>query len=257
MHTFFRPLCLLIAVTAMPVQAEHIVMAGDPWCPYTCEADAAQQGYLVDLAREILSSHGHTLEYKVLPWSRAIEEARRGDVAGIIGAYTEDAPEFFFPAVQQSMVLDTFFVLKDKDWRYSGEESLLSQRVGIIKDYAYSDEFLAYLEKYANDGTKIEEADGEEALHTNIRKLLRARIDVIPEVAAVFWYHAAQLDVTDKFKPAGTSGQLKPLYIAFAPSNPKAEEYARLISEGTQRLRASGELAKILSQYSLKDQEAQ
>ena len=43
------------------------------------------------------------------------------------------------------------------------------------------------------------------------------------------------------------------LYIAFSPQLPKAKEYARILSEGMNELRASGELQAILSQYGLTD----
>jgi len=52
-----------------------------------------------------------------------------------------------------------------------------------------------------------------------------------------------------------TSDVVKPskLFIAFSPKNPKSQEYAKLLSEGTAALRASGELRKILAKYGLSD----
>jgi polar amino acid transport system substrate-binding protein len=157
------------------------------------------------------------------------------------------------PTHEQGMARDTLFVLKENSWQYTGSDSLLSVVLGTIKDYAYSDELLLYLESHQNDSARVQIADGEDALHTNIRKLLRGRIDVIPEVESVFFYNAAQLDASNKFKSAGTSGALKPIYITFSPAHKNAQEYARLLAEGTQALRASGKLAEILKTYHLED----
>jgi len=43
------------------------------------------------------------------------------------------------------------------------------------------------------------------------------------------------------------------LYIAFSPKNPKSKEYAKLITDGIEQMRLSGELSQILAKYKLTD----
>ena len=45
------------------------------------------------------------------------------------------------------------------------------------------------------------------------------------------------------------------VHFAFAPDNPRAPDYARLLDEGVARLRESGGLAASMARYGLEDWE--
>ena len=100
----------------------------------------------------------------------------------------------------------------------------------------------------------------EEPLVLNIRKLLKGRIDVIPEDKSVFIETANGMGVLEKIESAGIDPinskeglDEARLYMAFSPKNPKSKEYAKLISAGIEQMRLSGELGKILAKYGLTD----
>lgn len=255
MKKFILTVCLLAGFSTV-AYADEVVLAGDVWCPINCEPDSDKPGYMIEIARQALAPHGHTVVYRVLPWARAIEEARRGDINGIIGAFKEDAPDFVFPEVEQSMLGDEFFVKKDSSWRYTGIDSLKDVSLAVILDYAYTDELDPYVQANLKDSSKIQAVAGDDALPINIRKLLKGRVEVVVESASVFWYTAATMGVADKLEEAGAVPEKTETYLAFSPAPALAEksaEYAKLLSEGTQKLRESGELAKILAKYNLKD----
>lgn len=83
--------------------------------------------------------------------------------------------------------------------------------------------------------------------------LHKQRLDAFVEADLVFWYTASQMELEEAFTVAGTLGEPLPAYIAFSPSDPRSETFARLLSEGVEALRASGELARILARYHLQD----
>ncbi|SFV56538.1 ABC transporter, periplasmic domain [hydrothermal vent metagenome] len=56
------------------------------------------------------------------------------------------------------------------------------------------------------------------------------------------------------FKIAGST-YADNVYLAFSPNNPHSKEYAKILSEGINTLRKSGELDKILAKYGLHDWE--
>jgi len=81
------------------------------------------------------------------------------------------------------------------------------------------------------------------------RKLLRGRIDVIPEDKSVFIETAKSMGVLEKIESAGIDPinskeglDESKLYIAFSPKNPKSKEYAKLISAEIEQMRLSGRL---------------
>jgi len=247
-------LLMAISIHAPPAWADTLVIVGDRWCPFNCEAGQDHPGYLVEVAQRSLAKAGHTVEYQIVPWTRAVQESRRGAFAGIIGAAVDDAPDFIFPQEEQGIVSDGVFVLKEKNWTYTDTKSLAGIVIGVVKGYSYNaDELNAYIEKYSGDPDKVRVTTGDEAATTNVRNLALARLDAVVESPEVFWYAAAQLHLQDKFKSAGTVGAPKKVFIAFSPANPKSKEYAKALVDGVNALRKSGELKVILAKYGIED----
>lgn len=234
--------------------ADKIVLAADNWCPFNCDPKSEKPGYMVEVAQKAFSKSGHTLEYIIVPWERAVKDARIGKYSGVIGAYVDDAPDFIFPENELSNNSDSIFVLKKSSWSYKDISSLSGISLGVIKGYAYgSDELNAYIKKNGNNIKKVQLSHGDSAQEMNIKKLAHGRMDAVIETPAVFWYTANQLRMGDKFKNAGDISKPKKSFIAFSPANPKSKEYARILSNGIDDLRKTDELKLILKKYGLDD----
>lgn len=248
-----RPTLLLgLLACCLPVQAATITIAADQWCPYNCEPGSATPGFMIEIAQKVLGEAGHTIEYSNLPWSRAIDEARKGKYTAIVGAAKDDAEDFVFPGNALGISKTVFAIRKGDPWKYSGIASLAGVSVGTIQDYSYSEEFDAYVAANAKDSAKIQVATGEDALSTNIKKLEAKRIGAFVEDNAVLQYELKQAGKAGAFDVAGDLGDAE-LFIAFSPALPESKEYARLLGEGVAKLRASGELATILAKYGVSD----
>lgn len=97
---------------------------------------------------------------------------------------------------------------------------------------------------------------GEEPLQANLAKLLEGELGAVVDDRSVLKYTIARMKLQGKVTFAvSTSEATKTsrLYVAFSPKNPKAGEYARIISDGVAAMRASGALAKLLAKYGLTD----
>lgn len=245
-------LFLFIVISSTDSWADVITLRADEWCPYNCQPNSNEPGFMVEIAEVIFKKAGHTVEYDIMPWSRAIEDARQGKINGIIAAGKDDAPDFIFPEIEQAKMYGAFYVKKGDSWQYKGLDSLKVKVLGVIKDYTYIPE----IDKYINDNQKnrklIQVASGDTALDSSIKKLLAGRIGVVIEDSNVMSQYIKKNLGADQLQVAG---QLPPddLYIAFSPSNPKSKEYAKMISEGIAELRKSGKITEILNKYGLKD----
>ncbi len=246
-----------IAILCLPFSnaiADKIVIAGDIWCPFNCENDSAKPGYMVEIAQKVFTGAGHSVEYTVLPWERAVQECRDGKLSGIIGAYVADAPDFIYPKNELGRNSDSIFVLKEKNWIYRDMSSLSGITIGVIKGYAYaSEELNNYIKKNSSNQKIIQLSYGDSALEMSIKKMAGGRLDAIVESPAVFWYMANKMGMKNRLKLAGNLSSPKKVYIAFSPAEPKSKEYARILSDGIDELRKSGELKKILNRYGLDD----
>jgi polar amino acid transport system substrate-binding protein len=242
----------LLLLLASVAQAATISIVADEWCPYNCTPGSDQPGYMIEIAQKVLGEAGHAIDYRTMPWSRAIEEARRGKFDAIVGAAQGDAPDFVFPSVKLGVSSNVLMVKTGSPWRYTDMGSLATVSLGTIRDYSYGDELDAYIGEHEKDPKRVQIASGDNALETNFKKLDAGRIDVLVEDRNVVEYHLAGSGQAAGFSAAGDLGE-DDLYIAFSPATPGAAEYAKLIAEGVRRLRASGELAAILARYGLKD----
>ncbi len=234
--------------------ADQIVLASDNWCPFNCEPESQNPGYMIEIARAAFEPLGHTVTYTLVPWSRAIKDTRRGKYQGIIGGYKSDAPDFIYPENELGMIGMSIFVTKDAEWKYTGLDSLSVISLGVIRDYEYSTEINRYIDEHLGEANRIQMLSGDEPLAINIRKLIRGRIDALIETPPVLWYTAKELGVTDELKSAGVAVEAKKAYIAFSPAEPeKSKKYAQILSETVERLRKSKKLETILEKYGLTD----
>jgi polar amino acid transport system substrate-binding protein len=229
-------------------RADEITLAADEWCPYNCAPDSKEPGWMVELATAILTKAGHKVTYKIVPWTRAIAEARRGTFNGIIGAAKTDAPDFVFPDVPFGESRFSLYAKAGTDWQYTGVESLAGQVLGAIRDYSYGDPIDEYLKKHQSDDDKVQLVSGETALMSNVNKLLKGRVTTVVEDPAVMAHFLKETGLVGSLREAG-QGVPQGIYVAFSPSNPKSKEYADLLTKGIREMKTSGEYDKIRSRY--------
>jgi len=134
-----RLLALLLLAVAPLVRADEIVLASpDYWCPFSCKAGAAQEGFTVDIVREIFSTAGRTVRLVNQNYSRALMDVRAGIYTATPSTFRDEAPDFVFPVQPISRNRYRVYVTPDNRWTYRGPTSLAApDRVGVIRDYSY------------------------------------------------------------------------------------------------------------------------
>jgi polar amino acid transport system substrate-binding protein len=241
-------LACAVLLASAPARAETITLVADEWCPYNCAPGDAQPGFLIEIARRVFEPAGFGVDYKIVPWARAIRDARAGRYTAIVGAIRSEVPDFVFPEGAAFPSGTHAFVRSGSDWRYAGHESLDGVSVGVILDYSYGDETDRYLQRHRANEKQVQVATGADALEKNIAKLLQGRVAVLLENPAVMQFFLARSARKDVVVPAGVLEDTE-VSIAFAPGEAHARDHAAVLSEGVRRLRASGELAEILGRY--------
>lgn len=241
--------------SSVSAKAETITIVADSWCPYNCEPGTEKPGYMIEIAQKVFEKQGISVEYSILPWTRAIDETRAGKHTAIVGAAHEDSPDFVFPEANQGRSQEGFFVKKGSAWRFNGIESLEGISIGAIAGYAYNDVINDYIEKNKDEFKSVQLAYGDDALNANVKKLLLGRIGALVENVDVMAQYINENNKGEEIEFAGsppTDVQSK-LYIAFSPANPNAKKYADILSQGTKAMRESGELKEIMARYGLEE----
>lgn len=248
-HMRFATLLLLALTlfsTAAPGAADTILLVADEWCPYNCNPASGNEGYLVDIAREVFESKGHAVRYRIMPWKRSIATVADGTATGLIGASHAEVPDFIFPDCVLGYYTVTFFTRKESRWKFSGVESLNGMRVAACAGYTYGRDIDAYI----NKSQRVILTSGDNAEAINVQALANGHVDVIISDPGVITYQARRINVSDAIQNAGTAGSIQ-LSIAFSPSHGKSKEYAAMLCEGVKHLRRSGRLQAIMAKYGL------
>ena len=232
--------------------ANTVTIRADEWYPINGVPGSKNPGYMIELAQVILAKHGHTVEYRSMPWERSLKEVRRGSFDCVVGAYKEDAPDFIFPDTAWGSIESTFYVKNETAWRYTNMDSVKNIVIGAIGGYAYSEEFDEYIKQNRGKG-KVQVINANNALEQNIKKLLLGRIGAVIESHLVMEAKLKSMNATNKVKSAGVLVEAENMYIACSPAKSTSKEYVKLFSGGIKELRTSGELKKILDKYGLKD----
>ncbi|BCE03731.1 substrate-binding periplasmic protein [Marinicellulosiphila megalodicopiae] len=234
--------------------ADEIRFVGETYCPYLCEKD--QEGFMLEIARVVFENNGHMITYQALPWSRALLTIHKNKQAdALLSVVKESEPNLIYPTEELGHIKGCYFTSENSDWKYTGLKSLEDITLGLIDNYGYgADPVLAkHIEKFKNDKNRIIFLAGTSTSITQILHMIeRGRVSGTTDDQYVVNYTIKKNNITG-IRLAGCSGANIPLYIGFSPFNPKAKEYAEILSAGIQTLRKSGELEIILNKYGVSD----
>lgn len=238
--------CWLLAL-AGPARADEIVLVSpDYWCPFSCKAGEAREGFTVDIIREIFEQAGHRVRLVNENYSRALVDVRNGKFVATPSTFREEAPDFVFPTLPISRNRYCFYVAAGSAWRYDGVASLRGRKTGVIKDYSYGVE-LDRLVRAQAQGFEVH--TGDDLTQRLIRLVRMGRLDGFVEEENLVNY--AQKGQTEGAVRNAGCVSSSYAYMAISPAHPQAQAYARQFSEGMRRLHASGRLKAILADYGL------
>lgn len=235
---------------------ETVHLRADEWCPYTCVDASTEPGYLIEVAREIFGRAGISVEYKTVPWPRAVADTAAGVVDGAAGAARDEVPGGIVTRHALGRSRNMLALREGTAFEYRDVTSLLPLRIGAAQGYSFDNGPLdAYIAEHvaAQDG-KVELVSGTEVQSINIRKLLVRRIDAVLDDENVLFRALAELQPRAPVKLVA-AGEPQDVFIAFSPKSSNGARYAKILDDGVDELRGSGKLRLILAKYRLTDWE--
>ncbi|GAB3254818.1 substrate-binding periplasmic protein [Chitinimonas naiadis] len=239
--------CLLIL--AAPAWAQTIKVASPSyWCPFSCTANAAEEGFTIDILRAIFTPQGDQIEYINMNYARALNEVKLGHLHAISSAFREEAPGFVFPTLPIAIDKYCVYTTPGQTWQYSGTGSLDSRKVGVIKGYSYGAEIDGYIKK---NPAGFEVHGGEGLTEKIARKVMLGRLDAFIEDTNLVQYLLAR-QPSIKLREAGCVSESH-VYFALSPALKEAPEIARKFDEGLLKLHRTGALEQIMRKYGQHD----
>lgn len=245
-----------IAVLYGTVSARENVSAGQTirlstinWEPYTGES-LPDHGFFSELVTEALARAGYRVEFQYRPWKRALHEAKKGDVHGLMDAYwKKDRVGFLdYPDVVWK-VREEFIALRDNPVKYSGKLGDLKDVViGSLRGSAQDEELRAA-------GIRTDVVTDQ---RQNVEKLLKGRIDAMLIPNSIFFYHAEQLDPRfdrTRVKILTPPYKIYDMYVVFSKKKPGYAKLTADFNRGLKLIKTDGTYQKILEKHHIMPEE--
>jgi len=230
---------------------ETLVAVSEAWCPYTCDPGSDMPGYLVEVMTEAFGQHGISVDYRKMPWTRALTGVESGQLDAILGVVEGNHGRSIL--CQESLDRDetVLVVRRGEVFDFAGPQDMEGKRIGVAADYTYDnngrlDRYLLR-RRYNQDRIVTIYSDGP--LESLYAMLQSGRIDIFPENRHVALYGARKLSMEGEVEFVST-GMGDHVFIAFSPTA-RGTHLAGRLDEAIRIMREDGRLAAIQSRYGI------
>lgn len=243
---------LMLLFSSREVHADVLTFRADYSCPYVCDPQSSEPGYMVELLKTIFKKEGIPIEVKITNWARSIQETRMNIAQGLIATSKGDAPDLIYPVKAMGATRPAIYTQKNSPWSLEENENIEGRRIGIINGYWYGKELNRLLKSHPESFVSI---SGERPINQILKMIQNKRLDAFVENSIIV-DHTLKEQTTSAadIKQSSLIPVEDPyLYVAFSPKNSKSRFYAHIINKGMEHLRKTGQLEKILSKYDVED----
>ncbi|WP_428641385.1 substrate-binding periplasmic protein [Roseibium sp.] len=241
-------MCFSTKVVAEP---RTIRIAAIDWCPQICPQQD-DEGYIIDIVREIFEAGPYRLEIEIYPWSRAIQYVRAGKAHALLSPAKAEAPDLVFPEQEVGRQRMCFFVLKDSHWKFDGTASLEGHLTGVASDTSVEE-----LNQFINDRGDLffRQPYSDEYIEDSVNMLYAGRINSFLFTYNTTLHAMRAMGVEEDIRSAGCVSDAK-IYMAFSPLPglaPEVREMTAFFDKAMTKFKAAGRCAEIMDRYGLAD----
>ena len=229
---------------AVAQTSKTIRLTNGEWQPYLSK-DAPHYGFASHVVTEAFALVGVEVEYGFFPWKRSMKLAIEGSWDGTaVWLDSDERRENFF--YSDAVVPSTFgfFHLKDSGFDWNGYEDLKEVRIGGTLEYFYGKEFDAAEEAGVIRTQRVPKDE------TNLKKLLKGRIDVFPGEVMVTYAQIRDTFAEDQaamFTHHDKAIQEDPMYLLLSKNVAGNMAMRDVFNEGLKQLKESGRYDQIIA----------
>jgi len=224
-------------------------------CPVVCDPEIdGQNGYLVDILREIGRPAGIELSIKVLPKTRLVRELNAGNLDFLL-LPPSAVKKNNLVSTSLPVVYYAIGVLRRRDFpfEFSGVESLKNVVWGVVSGERWRPAYQRHIEANRNRG--VIEVFGAKPFERLLKMMVRNRVDVVIGLYDMLERKRTDSASAEKLTVERTMvfGKHVPIYLAFSANSEQASLRSKFFSDGIKRLAQSGRLKQIFAAYGVGD----
>lgn len=222
--------------------ADRILLTNGEWAPYLSER-LPHFGAASHIVAEAYKAAGVDVQYGFFPWKRSYKLAREGHWHGtLVWVYTAERAEDFLYSDVVIQDPEYLFHLKSRPLNWQTPVDLTGLTIGTTLHTVYPT-----LEQAAKAGIlRLERAGNYDSLY---RRLLKHRIDAIPQVSQVGRYYQQQTlsaEERDRITHAPTIVQERQYHLILSKKAVGSGALITRFNEGLRAIKADGTYARII-----------
>jgi polar amino acid transport system substrate-binding protein len=230
-----------VMLVAEASQAEDTLrMAISDWPPYV-ETTAPNDGVAIELVRTALDRIDYDIELVDEPWSRTLEGATIGVYDALAAAWYSDQRGANFLFSKPYLTNQIKFVKRRGDpFQFRTMDDLKGRVIGIVKDYAYDDQFDAArgLTRFVNNHVL-----------ENLLLMLQGQVDVTLDDEIVLRYEISKYmaNSAGQFEILPKPFAVRGLCFAMSRQHPKAKDIIKAFDAEIAEMRSDGTYDRIIA----------
>jgi len=224
-------------------------------CPVVCDPEVdGQNGYILDILRDIGRPAGVEISVKLLPKTRLVRELDASQLDFLL-LPPSAVKKNNLVSTSLPMVNYAIGVLRRRDFQFefSGVESLETVVWGVVSGERWRPAYQKHIEANRNRG--VIEVFGAKPFERLVKMMVRDRVDVVIGLYDMLERKRTDSASAEKLTVERTMvfGKHVPIYLAFSPNSDQAVARSKLFSDGIKRLAQSGRLKQIFAAYGVGD----
>jgi len=239
-----RLLCCCLLLCSLGLPAETLRIVSSEFVPHNGAA-LPNQGYAIELVRQIFHSQQQQVQFEFLPWPRALKQARQGDAVAIVTIWYDEerTVDLDYPSPLYLNYVRFFHrTANPVQFRQLSELSKKQRlRIGIVRGYSYHPSVHRLPVTFVELNSDLE----------SLQMLALGRVDLViaEQMVAEYLLGNDLKRYHDQISVTGPVLEEKPMYLAFSKKHPASAALRQQFEQGLQRLKQQKKLSSLLPTY--------
>lgn len=238
-----RLIQLSLFLLSFSLPAEPLRIVSSEFVPHNGE-QLPNQGYAIELIREIFATQQQEIQIEFLPWPRALLQARQGEAVALISVWfdSERTSYLHYPTPLYTNYMK-FYHSSTKPIRFTELDQLAKTplRLGVVRGYSYPQAIKALPFEWVEVSTDLE----------SLKMLALGRVDLVicEQMVAEYLLSTELSEYSAQLSSTGPIVEARPMYLAFSKAHPDSELMQRKFEQGLQQLKQQRRLELLQPVY--------
>lgn len=229
--------------TCFALLAEPLRIVSSEFVPHNGE-HLPQQGYAIELVRQIFESQQQQVSFEFFPWPRALKLSKQGEALAIVTLWFDnDRAKYLYYPTPLYMNYMRFYQRSQFpiDLLHVAQPRKRKLRLGLVRGYSYHPSITNLPVTFVELSSDLE----------SLKMLALGRVDFVicEQLVAEHLLSHDLSSYQSQIRSVGPVLEEKPMYLAFSKAHPAATAMIQVFERGLLQLQQQQKLQSLLPHY--------